>query len=154
MDKQVALKKAMALCSRSEHCLSDIKYKLLEWEAEEMESILENLIENKFIDENRFTRAFVNDKYKFNRWGKTKIAYMLRQKAVPSPIILACLNEIPEEEYMNIAKEVFSAKIKQTKAPDKYSLKTKLYRFMASRGFESFIIQECFAIEGLQDNNE
>ncbi|NOZ34188.1 MAG: hypothetical protein GXO80_02695 [Chlorobi bacterium] len=72
---QKALNKAMYLCSKAEKCKSDIRKKLYEWKAnpDEYDNIINQLEEQKFIDEVRFVKYYVRDKFEFNKWGKIKI---------------------------------------------------------------------------------
>ena len=88
-EQTIAYDKAAVLCSRSEYCTYEIGEKLKLWglSPEEAVLVIENLIAEKYIDDERFARAYAKDKFKFNRWGKQKIAYMLRSKNIPAEII-------------------------------------------------------------------
>ncbi len=138
LDKKEALSSVQFICSKQEKCCSEIRKKLQSWgiNAQEQEEIIESLIEDKFIDENRFTPVFVRDKFRFNRWGRIKIAYHLRQKQIPAYIIETALQEIDEQEYMETLTELLQSKLKGLNTEDKYQLKAKLLRFIHSRGFE------------------
>ena len=76
------LHKAASYCPISEHCISDVTTKLRAWEVEEFDrkKIIENLIEDDFINEKRYAVAFVRDKFRLNKWGKIKITMALREK--------------------------------------------------------------------------
>ncbi len=80
-----ALSRMANLCARREYCVFDIETKLKRYDLdkETIENIIAHLIKEKYIDEVRYTRGFIKDKIRFNRWGKTKIEYALRQKRVP-----------------------------------------------------------------------
>src|SRR5664280_2693818 len=97
-----ALTKAMALCSQSERCRFDIVTKLRQWELseDEIEDALSYLIKERFLDEERFVRFYVNDKLRFNKWGKVKLTFMLRQKQIPENIIHESLDQINDDLYM------------------------------------------------------
>ncbi len=134
-----ALSKAMALCSKSEKCISDIQQKLNDWGVEPVDAqkIIKNLIAEKFIDEERYVRFFVRDKFVFNQWGKVKIAFMLKSKKIPSSIIEeALINGIDDEAYLDLLVKLLSDKLKKTKFVNEYDMKGKLVRFAQSRGFE------------------
>ena len=77
-----ALTNVMAMCSLSERCRFDIIAKLKQWELSEDEiaEAIDYLIKEHFLDEERFVRFYVNDKLRFNKWGKVKLKFMLRQK--------------------------------------------------------------------------
>ena len=81
-----ALNKAAAYCTLCERCISEVSAKLTAWGVPftEQEKIIARLIDEKFIDEARYCRAFVNDKLRFNRWGRIKIIATLRYKHLPN----------------------------------------------------------------------
>ena len=138
-----ALNKAAYLCSRKEKCTSEIEKKFSDWglTPEESDQGIDWLIENKFIDDERYARFFVRDKFRFNHWGKIKIAHALRQKQLPSGIIDLALNEeIEEENYANTLEQLLRSKAKKTIAVDWYDKKGKLVRYAASKGFEQDLI--------------
>jgi len=135
-----ALSRAMKLCSREEKCSFDIRQKLYQWgvPSETHDEIINQLIDDKFLSDERFVRYFVRDKFRFNKWGKIKIEYLLKQKNLPGALISQALfEEIPEENYNGTLKEILEAKYAQTNETDPVKLKAKLVRFAASRGFES-----------------
>lgn len=141
-DMQWFYQRAAKYCVASEKCSGDIERKLRDWEAPEefFEEIILRLIAEKFIDDLRFAKAFVNDKYKFNRWGKTKIKHHLRQKLLPDNIINDALSYIDKDLYESILRDLLAEKQRQVKATSEYDLKVKLVRFAAGRGFESNLI--------------
>ncbi len=139
LDKATALSKVQFICSKQEKCCSEIKKKLQSWgiNHQDQEEIIDSLIDDKFIDESRFTPVFVRDKFRFNRWGRIKIAYHLRQKQIASSIIDTALQEIDEQEYMETLTDLLQSKLNSLKEEDKYQLKAKLFRFIQGRGFET-----------------
>ena len=70
-----ALNRAMALCSRTEYCISDIRQKLESWglESDKAGDVIAILIKENFINEERYAGAFARDKYRYNKWGRVKI---------------------------------------------------------------------------------
>jgi Uncharacterized protein conserved in bacteria len=135
-----ALNRAAALCSKSERCISEITRKLKDWgiSEEDSEKIITRLLNEKFIDEYRFARSFINDKYKYSKWGKTKISYSLKMKNIPHDIISSLLDEIiPEDNYSDSLLALLQKKLKTIKGDSKAELGAKLFRFAASRGYES-----------------
>ena len=108
--------------------------------------ILDRLESEKFIDDERFCRAFVNDKFRFAKWGKMKIAQGLYMKKIPSDVAWRYLNEIDEEEYLSILRDLLASKRKSIHAADDYELNGKLMRFAMSRGFELKDIKRCIDI--------
>jgi len=138
-EQTIAYDKAAFLCSRSEHCSSDIQEKLKLWgfSAEDSVLVIAKLVEEKYIDDERFARAYVNDKFRFNHWGKQKIAFMLHSKNISSEIMELAFNEIEDEGYSNELRRLLTDKEKSIKAKDQYDKRNKLMRFAMGRGFES-----------------
>lgn len=138
-DQITAYEKAAFLCSRSEHCTSEIQEKLKLWGllAEEAEPVIEKLKEEKYLNDERFARAYVKDKFRFNHWGKQKIAFMLRSKNISSEIMELAFEEIEDDSYSDELRKILTDKEKSIKAKDKYDKRNKLMRFAMGRGFES-----------------
>jgi len=98
------------------------------------------LVEQQFIDDRRFTKFYVRDKLKLNKWGRIKISYSLRQKKVDTKIIEDAIAQIDEEEYMEILVSLLQHKMKSVGELSDPKEKAKLLRFAAQRGFESELI--------------
>jgi len=134
--------RAAAICSKSEQSSFKTKKNLLKWglSIEEATPVLEKLKEENFIDESRYTKSFVRDKFKFNKWGKTKIAYRLRLEQISESLIKSSICKIKENDYRNTLLKLIIDKNKSLKDPDIYKRRAKLFRFAQSKGFESEII--------------
>ena len=145
-----ALNKAAAYCTLCERCISEVTTKLTAWGVPfaEQRKIIARLQEEKFIDEQRYCRAFANDKLRFNHWGRKKIIFALYEKKLPKDFVNDAVEEIDEEEYMNVLKEVIAIKSREFKGKDDYSTRQKLMRFAASRGFEAGAIMRVIKCDG------
>lgn len=139
---QNALARLESLCSRSEHCEYEMRTKLRTWGvgSSDTDKIIESLKANRFVDDARFARAFVNDKYRFAGHGRMKIRLALVAKRVERPIIEEALAEIDEEIYAARLRDILLAKIRRTADADTYEGRTKIFRFGASRGFEPDLV--------------
>jgi regulatory protein len=139
-----ALSKAMALCSRREYCIDDIRSKLHSWSVGEndIESIIASLVKENFINENRFSEAFVKDKFRYNKWGKVKIRANLKMKKIPADVISSALNSIEHELYVKTLEELLTTHRSLVKAKNQYDLKGKLLRYGLSKGFESELLYD------------
>ncbi len=137
-----ALNKAAAYCTLCERCISEVSTKLTAWGVPhgEQEKIIARLTEEKFIDEARYCNAFVNDKVRFNRWGRIKIIAALREKRLPKEHINEAIESIDEDSYTEILKDVIAIKRRELKGKDDFATRQKLIRHAASRGFEPAII--------------
>lgn len=136
--KEVALGKAASLCSLSEHCTSQIEEKLRLWGVSEKDAaeIINHLVEEKFIDNTRFARAYCHDKFLYSHWGRIKIGQMLRHLQLSDEDIAEGMTTIQEEAYLETLQEALLAKDRTLKDTDKYQRKGKLVRHLLSRGFE------------------
>jgi regulatory protein len=139
-----AFSKAMAICSRREYCIDDILSKLQLWgiKEDECKKIIGALIKENFINEKRFTDAFVRDKFTYNKWGKVKIKAHLKLKRIPAEIINSALNSIDNEVYIKTLKELLTSHQRSVKAKNQYDLKGKLLRYGLSKGFESELLYD------------
>ena len=134
--------KASYYCSLSEHCIQKVREKLVQWETpkEFIEPIIGKLLEDDYINEERFARAFVKDKFRFNHWGRIKISTHLRALGISSENIAKAMDEIDEDEYAEILDEIVEKKQKTIKKGTDYEIRAKLLRHALSRGFEYEII--------------
>ena len=141
---KASLSKAMALCSRREYSPEDIRLKLQSWGMGENDTgrVIEILIKENFLNENRFAEAFVKDKFNYNKWGKVKIAAHLKMKKIPSGIIRSALDCIDDEIYRKTLSDLIVSHRRSVKAKNQYDLKGKLLRFGLSKGFESSLLYE------------
>jgi regulatory protein len=132
-----ALTKAAHLCSKGEHCAADIREKLYQWGFEgDADHIVNTLQQQGFINEERYARAYINDKYRFAKWGRIKIEQGLRQKQIPSQVFRPLMEEvIDQSEYLQILRDLLKQKQKTLKEEDDYTLRAKLTRFALQRGF-------------------
>ena len=132
-----ALNKAAAYCTLCERCISEVSKKLTTWGVPpaEQQRIIERLQDEGFINEERYCRAFVNDKLRFNRWGRVKIRAALYEKQLPREYIAQAIEDIDEEEYMQTLHDLVATKQRELKNED-FTTKQKIIRFAASRGCE------------------
>jgi regulatory protein len=139
------MNRAAALCSRSEQAPADIRDKLLQWglSADEAGQVLDQLIGQGFIDEQRYARAFVNDRFAFNGWGRVKIAHQLRLKGISSELINEAMNLIDEERYRQRLIELLRVKWRSVSDREHRAAWAAMMRFAASRGFDAGIAGEC-----------
>lgn len=150
-EQQSAYLKATTICSRGETCSFDIEEKLKKWGINEDDSIgvINQLIKEKYLDNERFARAYVKDKFRFNHWGRTKIAYMLHSKNISKGIQEAAFEEIEEEAYSEKLVKLIKDKEKTIRFTDQYDKRNKLMRFAMGRGFESNKIFAAFKELGI-----
>jgi regulatory protein len=134
-----AISKSQYLCAEKEKCVSDIQQKLYDWKlpAADHEAVIKQLLDDKFIDEERYALYYTKDKIIQNKWGRIKITFALKQKRINDEHIKNAFDSFSEIEYENILKNELIKKLKTLKDKDEYTIKSKLLRFAASRGFEN-----------------
>jgi regulatory protein len=134
------IEKARRYCLRGEKCKQDVLQKLFQWKIPESfhSDIIEQLINERFIDETRFAQSFVHDKYLISKWGKKKIYYALKNKQVNDVTIRDALDNIDEERYLKNLEDIAQGKIKvlKRKNDSEYIQRNKLMAFLLQRGFE------------------
>jgi regulatory protein len=132
-----AIHRLAALCSLRERCIQDICQKLTLWKFSEKDQkkIVQYLQNEQFLDEKRFCKAYVNDKFKYNQWGICKIKYELKKKQIPDHLIQEALIEIDSKEIREQLRRLLESKRKTIKGKNEYEINQKLIRFANSRGF-------------------
>ena len=143
--EQEALLKLSALCSQAEHSSGEMREKMRRWALppDVSERVLNRLIDECFVDDERYARFFVRDKIRFDRWGRRKIDQALYRKGIDSSIRSRVLDAVPVSEYESVLRELLAAKRRTVKASSDYELCGKLVRFAVSRGFDMDIVRRC-----------
>jgi len=135
---QQALLSLQKLCSRSEKCAFDLKLKLQKWglQPAECEQILAKLQKDGFVDEERYIRAYAQEKLLIAHWGRHKITRMLSVKQLPTNLIEAILQSFDSDRYRECLLELLMKKSLSLKNEAEGIRKAKLLRFALSRGYE------------------
>ena len=134
-----ALSRLEARCAACEMCVSEVVAKLNSWGiyGTDAEAVVDRLKNAGHIDEYRYARAFVNDKSKFSKWGKTKIKQSLSAKRIPSEYIESAFADFDYDRESTTLYDLLSKKSKTFKPGTKsYDAFAKLVRFGVSRGFD------------------
>ena len=149
MTEQEAYLQLAALCAQAEHCQQEMRDKMRRWELDEtvQNRIIDRLIKERYVDDERYARAFVKDKIRYNKWGRRKVQQALWMKRIDADIQQRVLDGIDEKEYVDILRPLLKQKRKTTKAENDYELNRKLVRFALSRGFDFSIIRQCMDVE-------
>lgn len=144
ISEKEAYLRASTLCAKGEMCSFDIAEKFKKWGLDKCKSdkLIDQLIDERFIDDSRYAKAYCNDKWKYQKWGRNKIAYSLRMKKIPNEAIDNALTYIDGEIYEQQLFDAIKYKLKSLKDKDKYQQRASLYRFAVSRGYESSLISK------------
>ena len=142
-----------ALCAQAEHCQYEMTEKMRRWELDDevQARVMQRLVNERYVDDERYARAFVKDKVRYNKWGRRKVEQALWQKHIDEDIRQQVLDEVDDEEYISILKPLLRQKRRSTKAANDYELNQKLIRFALGRGFTFDIIRQCLDLDDLED---
>ena len=145
LTQEQAFQKAKYYCGYQERCHSEVKEKLysLGLYKKDAEELLSNLIEENYLNEERFAIQFAGGKFRIKQWGKVKIKYELKQKHASEYCIKKALASINESDYLKTAQKLFSVKLKTLKSEKNiFVKKKKLQDYLLQKGFESNIIND------------
>jgi regulatory protein len=146
--KEEALQKAKQYCAYQERCHSEVKEKLYSFglHKKEVEEMLSNLIEENYLNEERFAVQFAGGKFRIKQWGRVKIKYALKQKQVSEYCIKKALLTITEADYKKTLQKLFDQKLKTLKTEKNiFSKKRKLQDHLLQRGFETDLVRGLIA---------
>lgn len=146
--EQEAYLRLAALCAQAEHCQYEMLEKMRRWELSEaaQAKVMQRLVKERYVDDERYARAFVKDKVRYNKWGRRKVEQALWTKHIDEDIRQRVLDEVDDEEYIAVLRPLLQQKRKSTKANSDYELNGKLIKFAMSRGFTMDIIKQCINV--------
>ena len=136
MTQREALEKIKRYCAYQERCQSEVRQKLYSFglNSEPIENILCILIEENFIDEERFSKNFVRGKFRYKKWGKIKIKQHLKQKNISDYCIKKGFEEINQEDYLKTLDEILLKKSDTLVNENEFSRKQKTIKYVPERG--------------------
>ncbi|MBC7891958.1 MAG: RecX family transcriptional regulator [Sphingobacteriaceae bacterium] len=137
-----ALKKAAAFCAYQERTQQEVRQRLREWGVwgDEAEEIIVRLIEDGFLNEERFARAFAGGKFRVKSWGRVKIEQELRQRGLSGHTLKAGLSEISADDYRQTLQELLDKKAVALSDEEPFARRQKLARYAISKGYEPDLV--------------
>jgi regulatory protein len=144
LTKGEAYLKAASFCAYQERCRQEVREKLYAYELpdQEVEEILEKLETEKFLNEERFAKAFAGGKFRLKKWGRQKIRQELKMRGIPDAYIRKALVEIQDEEYIEVLNNLLEKKKSSERLKNTVEDKQKLLRYALSKGYEQDLIWE------------
>ena len=138
------LDKMAKYCAYQERCVKDVRDKLKTFDIpeEDKKKILDYLLDNRFVNDERYAKAFVRGKVNQSGWGINKIRFHLIQKGIDKDIIDEALGQTDEEAYRQRLIEILKTKAKTVKADSDFEKKRKLAAYAMQKGFESSLVWE------------
>ncbi|MDB5288498.1 MAG: RecX family transcriptional regulator [Mucilaginibacter sp.] len=143
-DEKVAMAKAQHYCAYQERSQQEVRNKLYEWGlwTAAIENIISKLIEENYLNEERFAKAYVRGKFNQKSWGKIKIKQGLQLKNVSSPLIKKALMTIDIDDYMATLTRIIEKKANALTEKNAHKRRYKLQQYALSRGFETDLAAE------------
>ena len=152
LTKEQALPKARHYCGYQERSHTETKEKLYSFglRRQEVEELLAQLIEEDYLNEERFARQFAGGHFRMKKWGRVKIVYELKQKRVSEYCIKKALKEIDENDYLVILEKLAADKWSSLKTETNlFSKLRKTQDYLLQKGYENGLVRE--AIEKVRD---
>jgi regulatory protein len=151
LTKEQALQKLRHYCAYQERCHSEVKEKLYSfglWK-NDVEEALSTLIEENYLNEERFAVQFAGGRFRMKQWGKVKIRYELKQKQVGEYCIKKALAAIEEEDYSRTLEKLVTDKWEELKGETDFARRGKLKDYLIRKGYETDSIHQ--AIKAIQE---
>ncbi len=137
-----ALKKAASFCAYQERTQQEVRQRLRDWGVwgDEAEEIIARLIEDGFLNEERFARAFAGGKFRVKSWGRVKIEQELRQRGLSGHTLKAGLSEINADDYRQTLQELLDKKAASLADEEPFARRQKLARYAIGKGYEADLV--------------
>lgn len=138
-------KKIGAYCAYQERCHSEVRSKLISLGCygDDLENTLALLVEENFINEERYAIHFAQSKFNQKSWGKLKITSALKFKNISPYCIQKALRSIPEKMYTQSLNQILLKKLEDSTPPYSYPQKSKAYQYALQKGYEPDLITNC-----------
>lgn len=134
--------KIQRYCAYQERCHSEVRQRLLDYgvRGDDLEELIYELIQDNFLNEERFARTYAGGKFRIKQWGRQKIRQALEQKQVSPYCVDKAMAEIEEADYQRTLEIVLDKKWQQLKDPDQFVKRGKLAKYVISRGYEPELV--------------
>lgn len=138
--------KLVNYCVYQDRCHAEVEQKMKEFMLipEAKDEIILYLLEENYLNEERFTRSYIRGKFYIKHWGKNKIKINLKQKHVSEKLISNCFDEIDETDYEKTIRKIFEDYYSKQKDNNEYQKKSKTIKYLMGRGFEYEKITDIF----------
>lgn len=144
LSEEEALKKIQRYCAYQDRCHQEVRSKLLSMKVygQALENVMMLLIQERFLDEERFAKSYAGGKFRIKKWGRVRIKQELKKRAISDYCIKKGLEEIEEEEYLETVRLLVAKKKILLKESDEFKKNKKIATFLQNRGYEASIIWE------------
>lgn len=154
---QQALPKIRHFCAYQERCHKEVKEKLYSFglNKQDVETLISNLVEDDYLNEERFVQQYVGGKFRSKQWGKTKIVYELKQKGIGQYLINKAFKEIEEGDYHTTLLQLAQKKWDSLKSEQYINRQVKTQHYLQQKGYELPLIQKALLqVRGKESNHD
>jgi regulatory protein len=139
---QQAMLKAAHYCAYQERCHEEVRQKLSEWTiwGADAEEIIYKLIQQNYLNEERFAKSFAGGKFRTKHWGRVKIKLELKARKISDYCIHEAMKEIDEDEYLKTLQEIAREKYDSIKETNPLVKKNKTAQYLVGRGYEADLV--------------
>ncbi|UNY99555.1 RecX family transcriptional regulator [Zhouia spongiae] len=139
-----ATRKLEAYCAYQDRCHKEVATKLTHMGMISLaiDTIIAHLIEQGFLNEERFARSFARGKFRHKKWGRNRIVNELKLRDISKYNIQTALKEIPDSDYYGTFHELAKKRFLQLTEPNPQKKKKKLADYLLYRGWESHLVYE------------
>ncbi len=143
-DLEEVLARIRHYCAYQERCIQEVDHKLVHWKVSRagIKKIMHHLEEEGFIDEERFSRIYVRSKFHISKWGRIKIRYELKSRAIPERLISKAMEELGEDDYLRTIRELILKKMSEINTGKNLNIREKIITFVTGKGFEFDLISK------------
>lgn len=144
LTKEQALEKIKHYCNYQERCHKEVRERLYSYglRKNEVDKIISQLIENNYLNEERFAVQFAGGKFRMKLWGRKKIQYELQQKGINSFIINIALSEIDQDKYLDRLHKLAKKKWEVLNKENNLTRQSKTTSYLLQKGYEQRLISE------------
>lgn len=144
LSKTDALAKLQNYCAYQERNHREVRSKLLDLGiyGDDLEDIIASLIEDNFLNEERYARSFARGKFRMKQWGRNRIRRELKMRDISDYCIRKAMEELNETEYLKTLEEVLEKRSEKIKAENEFAMRSKLAQYAMQRGFEAELVWE------------
>lgn len=143
-DYKIALEKAAKYCAYQERCQFDLERKMKEWNIDEelWDNVIAEMIQQKFLNEERFAQTFTNGKVNIKKWGRIKIKNELKARKISDYSIRKAFDSMDNDNYLLNLQNLIQQKLGTIVGKNDYEKRMKLIQYLLSRGYELELINE------------
>ena len=144
-DLKIVKERIRHYCAIMDRCQFQVSTKLKSYGVSDAlaDDILLELIQNNYVDEERFARSYCSGKFKIKRWGRKKISFELSKLKVPKSCIERAMTEIDQSDYLDMILHLATKKIESLSDKNSFVKKKKVVDFLLRKGYESELIWAC-----------